>query len=61
MGYYLKNIVIYEILLKVRLYALALYVQISRALKNKHADLSPPALKESLFFCNASCLNISNM
>jgi len=49
-GYYLKNTVLYEILLKVRLYGLELYFQISSALKNKYSDLSPWALKEEVLF-----------
>lgn len=49
-GYYLKNTVLYEILLKVRLYGLELYLQISSALKNKYSDLSPWALKEEVLF-----------
>lgn len=41
-GYYLKNTVICKILLKVRLYGLKLYFQISLALKNKYADWVHP-------------------
>lgn len=61
-GYYLKNTVICEISWKVRLYGLTLYFRISRALKNKYADLSSSALKEKVSFpVIPSCLHVEDV